>query len=70
MCTDLVDACQANGLQGANNWPGLVQALGAYTKDQVVAAQRALANDVMSKRPITNPFGLLAKVAAPEHPGT
>jgi hypothetical protein len=68
MCTDLVDACQANGLQGANNWPGLVQALGAYTKDQVVAAQRALANDVMSKRPITNPFGLLAKVAAPEHP--
>jgi len=68
MCSDLVDACQANGLQGANNWPGLVQALGAYTKDQVVAAQRALANDVMSKRPITTPFGLLAKVAAPEHP--
>ena len=67
MCADLGEACQARGLQGANNWAGLARALAGYTKDQVEAAQRRLANDVRSNRPITNPFGLLAKVAVPAH---
>jgi hypothetical protein len=68
MCAGLSEACQARGRQGANNWAGLAQALTGYTRDQVIAAQRTLANDVRSSRPINNPFGLLAKVASPAHP--
>ena len=67
MCADLADACEGLGLQGANNWAGLAGALAGHGRSEVIAAQRLIANDVSAKRPITNPFGLLAKVAAADH---
>ncbi len=32
MCADLGEACQARGLQGANNWAGLARALAVTQK--------------------------------------
>jgi hypothetical protein len=68
MCVDLMDACERLGLQGANNWAGLAAALAGYCRSEVIAAQRLIVNDVSAKRPISNPFGLLAKVADANHP--
>jgi hypothetical protein len=68
MCVDLMDACERLGLQGANNWAGLAAALAGHGRSEVIAAQRLIVNDVSAKRPISNPFGLLAKVAGANHP--